>query len=580
MRIIVAENIGFCFGVRRALDLADSLARSGKKVYALGELIHNASAIAELAAKGIVTIEDVNEVPEDATVLIRSHGVPPAVIAQCRVRGIEIADATCPFVERIHEVVRTNYKEGRRIAIFGEAGHPECVGINGCCENTAIFLKDAKDVKLLDANDPYCIVAQTTASAQEYDKICSVAALCLHDARVTDTLCSATKARQKEAELISRDATIMFVIGDRCSSNTAKLAQVCQKDCYHVYSLAKVDELPLEIIHADDIIGIVSGASAPDAIIREVITRMSELDKTMAESPVENEEVKTEATAAVEEPVVMEPEEAPAAEEAKCVCECAATEDDSAADKAAADGTDEITAAKNENAETSFAEAFEKTLVRIKNGQVLTGSIVQINDGEVCVNIGYKSDGFIPRNEFSSDPDLKPEDIVKIGDKIDVEVLKVNDGEGNVLLSRKNVESKKIWDSLMLDDQITEKVFEGTGKEVVKGGLIAVIDGIRAFVPASQLSTKYVENIGDYVGKPISLKVIEVDKARKRIVASHKAVMLVEAEEARKHKWEELEIGSKVMGVVRRLTDFGAFVDIGGGIDGLVHVTDVAWGRV
>jgi 4-hydroxy-3-methylbut-2-enyl diphosphate reductase len=159
-------------------------------------------------------------------------------------------------------------------------------------------------------------------------------------------------------------------------------------------------------------------------------------------------------------------------------------------------------------------------------------------------------------------------------------VIKVNDGEGNVLLSRKNVESKKIWDSLMQDDQITDKVFEGMGKEVVKGGLIATIDGIRAFVPASQLSTKYVENIGDFVGKPIHLKVIEVDKARKRIVASHKAVMLAEAEEARRQKWAELEIGSRVTGVVRRLTDFGAFVDIGGGIDGLVHVTDVAWGRV
>jgi 4-hydroxy-3-methylbut-2-enyl diphosphate reductase len=578
LRVIVAWNIGFCFGVRRALDLADSLAQSGKKVYALGELIHNASAIAELAEKGVVTIGDVSEAPQGATVLIRSHGVPPAVLSECRARGLDVVDATCPFVERIHGIVRTDYEAGRRIAIFGEPGHPECVGINGCCENTAIFLKDAKDIERLDADVPYCIVAQTTASAQEYDRICSAAASHMHDVHAVDTLCTATRARQKEAEGISREASIMFVIGDRCSSNTAKLAQVCQKGCYHVYSLAKVDELPLEKIHADDIIGIVSGASAPDAIIQEVITRMSELDKTMAESPVENEEVKAEAAATVEEPVVTEPAEVPAAEETECACTCSASEEPSV-EEPKAEETDEQHAAKAEGAE-SFAEAFEKTLVRIRNGQVLTGSVVQINDGEVCVNIGYKSDGFIPRNEFSSDPDVKPDDVVKIGDKIDVEVIKVNDGEGNVLLSRKNVESKEIWDSLMQDDQITDKVFEGTGKEVVKGGLIAVIDGIRAFVPASQLSTKYVENIGDYVGKPISLKVIEVDKARKRIVASHKAVMLVEAEEARKHKWEELEVGSRVKGVVRRLTDFGAFVDIGGGIDGLVHVTDVAWGRV
>ncbi|HWS28492.1 MAG TPA: 30S ribosomal protein S1, partial [Clostridia bacterium] len=305
------------------------------------------------------------------------------------------------------------------------------------------------------------------------------------------------------------------------------------------------------------IIGVVAGASTPDRIIREVITRMSELEKTMAEeTEVENKLVETEAAEAVAQPVEAEP----AAETTEQQAEPAEK-------------------AEHDNAEASFAEAFEKTLVRIRNGQILKGSVVQIVDGEVCVNIGYKSDGFIPRNEFSSDPDVNPADTLKVGDEIEVEVIKVNDGEGNVLLSRKNVESKRVWDNLLQDDDIQNKVFTGIGKEVVKGGLIASIDGVRAFVPASQLSTKYVENIGDYVGKELKLKVIEVDKSRKRIVASHKAVLLAEAEEARKEKWGKLEVGAKVNGIVRRITDFGAFVDIGG-IDGLVHVTDVAWGRV
>ncbi len=580
MRIIVGENIGFCFGVRRALETAESLIASGQAVYALGALIHNEQVTGELAEKGLKTIAAPEEAPEGATVLIRSHGVPPEVAARCRERGLEVADATCPCVARTHGFVRAEHEKGRRIAIFGEPGHPECVGINGCCGNGAVFLESAEDVCRLDAGAPWCIVAQTTADAAEYGRICIAAAEHMQNALALDTLCSATKARQAEAEEMAGQCTVMLVIGDKCSSNTAKLARVCKKHCDIVYSLGKVDELPLEKIHSDDIIGIVSGASAPDAIIQEVITRMSELDKTMAESPVENEEVKTEAAATVEEPVVTEPSEAPAAEETECACACeCAADEEPAAEEPKAEATDELPAAKAESAE-SFAEAFEKTLVRIKNGQVLTGSVVQIVDGEVCVNIGYKSDGFIPRNEFSSDPDVKPEETVKIGDTIDVEVIKVNDGEGNVMLSRKNVESKKIWDSLMQDDQITDKIFEGTGKEVVKGGLIATIDGIRAFVPASQLSTKYVENIADYVGQPITLKVIEVDKARKRIVASHKAVMAAEAEEARRKKWAELEVGARVQGIVRRLTDFGAFVDIGGGIDGLVHVTDVAWGRV
>lgn len=285
---------------------------------------------------------------------------------------------------------------------------------------------------------------------------------------------------------------------------------------------------------------------------------MSELEKTMAESP-EIEKVEAEQAAAVEtsvptEAAVAEPVAEPSPVEAAPV-------------------------AAEEAAEPSFEEAFEKTLVRIRNGQIIKGTVLQIVNGEVGIDIGYKADGYIPRSEFSTNPDADPSDTIKVGDEIEVEVLKVNDGEGNVLLSRKNVESKKLWDDLMQDEDIQNKIFEGMGKEVVKGGMIATIEGIRAFIPASQISTKYVENISDYVGQTLKLKVIEVDKARKRIVASHKAVMLEEAELQRKELWGQLVVGSKVHGVVRRLTDFGAFVDIGG-IDGLVHVTDVAWGRV
>lgn len=237
-------------------------------------------------------------------------------------------------------------------------------------------------------------------------------------------------------------------------------------------------------------------------------------------------------------------------------------------------------ATKKEDEESSeFAEAFEKTMTRIRGGQVITGTVISIVDGEVFVNIGYKSDGLIPKNEFSSDPEAKPDDLLKEGDSIDVEVIKVNDGDGNVLLSRKNVEGKKLWDELMQDTELEEKTFDAVGKEVVKGGVIADINGIRAFVPASQVSTKYIENLSEYVGKPMKLKVLEVDKDRKRIVASQKQVLLAEAASEKKKKWELLVVGSKVHGIVRRITDFGAFVDIGG-IDGLVHVTDAAWGRV
>jgi 4-hydroxy-3-methylbut-2-enyl diphosphate reductase len=228
---------------------------------------------------------------------------------------------------------------------------------------------------------------------------------------------------------------------------------------------------------------------------------------------------------------------------------------------------------------SDFAAAFEKTMTRIRNGQVIEGTVISIVDGEVFVNIGYKSDGVIPVNELSSDSDVKAEDLFKEGDTIEVEVTKVNDGDGNVLLSRKNVEGKKLWDELLSQEDIEDKIFDAVGKEVVKGGIIADISGIRAFVPASHVSIKYIENLSEFIGKPMKLKVLEVDRQRKRIVASQKQVLIAEVAAEKRAKWESLVVGSKVQGIVRRIADFGAFVDIGG-IDGLVHVTDAAWGRV
>jgi len=231
-----------------------------------------------------------------------------------------------------------------------------------------------------------------------------------------------------------------------------------------------------------------------------------------------------------------------------------------------------------EDGSTSFMEDIEKTFVTIRNGNIVTGKVVSVNENEVCVNIGYKSDGIIPRREFSNDADVVLANEVKEGDEIEVEVVKVNDGEGNVLLSKKNVDAKRQWKQL-LDDFEEGKVFVGVGKQTVKGGLIANINGIRAFIPASHLDTKYVDDIDEYIGMEMKLKIVEVERHRRRCVASRKAVLIEEEAARKREKWEALQEGAVVNGVVRRLTDFGAFVDIGG-IDGLVHVTDLAWGRV
>ena len=216
-------------------------------------------------------------------------------------------------------------------------------------------------------------------------------------------------------------------------------------------------------------------------------------------------------------------------------------------------------------------EDVDKTLVQLRPGQIVTGQVVQISDDEVCVNVGYKADGLVKKSDLSSTD-------VKIGDEIEVEVVKVNDGEGNVLLSQKNIINRKAWEDICAKEEAGEFV-EGVGKEAVKGGLLADVMGIRTFIPASQLSLHYVEKIDEFVGQPMTLKIIEIDKAKKRIVASRKAVLIAEEAEKKKKIWDTLEVGSVVKGTVRRLADFGAFVDIGG-VDGLVHVTDLSWGRV
>ena len=230
-----------------------------------------------------------------------------------------------------------------------------------------------------------------------------------------------------------------------------------------------------------------------------------------------------------------------------------------------------VTPEENPEIEAMSDEVIDQTLVQIRPGQIVTGKVVQITDDEVCVNIGYKADGIVKKTDLSSTD-------VKIDDEIEVEVVKVNDGEGNVLLSQKNIINRKAWEEIVAKQEAGEFV-EGVGKEAVKGGLLADVNGIRTFIPSSQLDLRYVEKIDKFVGQPMTLKIIEIDQAKKRIVASRKEVLKIQEAEKKEKIWAQLEKGAIVKGVVRRLADFGAFVDIGG-VDGLVHVTDLSWGRV
>lgn len=558
MKVLVAKHSGFCFGVSRAVEMAERLGAQSDRVRTFGNIIHNERVVEELKEKGVLPVEDLDGLSKGDTLIIRAHGAPPRIFEACQARGIETVDATCPFVKRIHRLVERAAKEGRRVFILGKPTHPEVIGIKERAGEHVTVLSSLEEAERVEETDEAVFVSQTTARVSLYEAVLSVLQRKIPGLEAHCTICDTTVARQEEALLLAKKCDRVLILGSKTSANTCALWELCTRHCKSAEIIGIFDKNTLEKFKQDDIIGIVAGASTPIATIREVKQVMSELEKTTVET------IEAEAPAEV----VAETTEPAVAEEA--VAETVAVADAEAPVKEA----EEV-----EFAPDNFEQAFEKTVKRIRPGQLITGTVLQIVDGEVFVNVGYKSDGVIPKAEFSTDADVRAEDVVKEGDSIDVEVLKVNDGEGNVLLSRKNVEGKKLWDEMLADD-VEGKIFEAVGKEVVKGGLIAEINGgIRAFIPASHVSTKFVENLGEYVGKNVKVKVLEVDKQRKRIVASIKQVMQDEAVAVKKAKWDALVVGEKVHGVVRRITDFGAFVDIGG-VDGLVHVTDCAWGRV
>jgi len=605
MRVLVAKNSGFCFGVRRAVEMAEDCARERGNVYTCGYIIHNAGVVSELEKKGVHPSDDPSALGEGDTLIIRAHGAPPSVYETAEKNDVQLVDATCPFVKRIHAIVKKAAADGRRVFIAGKPQHPEVVGICGWAGENAVVLESPEDVQRVGYTHLAALVAQTTLPEETFAAIHAALNRRCGDLQVFGTICDTTRARQSEAVQIAKRSDRMYVLGSKMSANTQKLFELCKKHCDFTENIESIDKLFLDKSASDDIIGIVAGASTPDRMIREVLQVMSEQEKTTietieAEAPAEDvvvaqEPQMTEETpvaetteettdtasseAAPEEPAEAKVEEAKVEEVAEpAQAESAEAEEAEAKQEPAAEEAESEKAPEHEES-SEFAKAFEKTMTRIHNGQVINGTVISIVDGEVFVNIGYKSDGVIPTGEFSSDPDEKPDELFKEGDEIEVEVMRVNDGEGNVLLSRKNAQSKKLWDEMMNQEDIEEKVFDAVGKEVVKGGIIADISGIRAFVPASHVSIKYIENLGEFVGKPMRLKVLEVDRQRKRIVASQKQVLLAEAAAERRKKWESLVVGEKINGIVRRIADFGAFVDIGG-IDGLVHVTDAAWGRV
>ena len=516
--IRVAESAGFCFGVKRAIEMAYEAIGVEPKLYSYGQLIHNKTVTDDLASKGLEIVESLDGLTE-GTLLIRSHGVGKALYDEAEAKGLKILDGTCPFVKKIHNIVHDKLAEGLGIIIVGDGTHPEVIGINGWCENAAVILEDeeAAKTKEIPEKEKYAVVVQTTFRQAKFDKILEILQDRGVNMEVHNTICSATEKRQTEAEELSKTVDKMIVIGGKNSSNTQKLVEICAKNCGNTVHIETICDLVLNNFGKDDKIGITAGASTPPAIIKEVVVTMSEA----LENAVQNLEGSEEAT---------------------------------------------------------FEQMLEESLVTLHTGDVVKGTVIQVVNEEVSVNLGFKSDGIIARGEFSSDPTVIPSKTVQPGDEIEVFVVRVNDGDGNVMLSRKRIEAQKGIEEI--EAAYNDKaVVTGTVTNVVKGGLIAVVNGVNVFIPSSQVSNRFIEDLSVFNGQELEFNIIEVDRVKRRFIGGRKALVEQEIAAKRAALFETIQAGSRVNGTVSRLTDFGAFVDLGG-VDGLIHISEMSWGRI
>lgn len=565
MKITIARHAGFCFGVKRALEMVETgLTGLHKKSYSLGPLIHNPQTVARLESKGLRPIEDIDQI-DSGNLVIRSHGVTPETLDRARNKGLWVIDATCPFVQKAQQLAKNLDNDGYQVVVVGDESHPEVVALVGWAGGKAIVIETRQEASDLPFFPKIGVVAQTTQTEANFLEVVEVLKNKTEDLVVHNTICHATRDRQKAAVELACHVDIMFVVGGRNSSNTRKLAKVCKDTGTPTFHIEGVDELDPRWFKNINRVGVTAGASTPDWIIEEVVQRMTEFNEDL--TPEENMEEKIEEGSAPE-----------AAEDEFEIQEVNVAAEDASQESIPEAQTETVTEPEPRDDSSQEVEAhLAENLKNIRRGDIISGTVVQINENEVLVDVGGKSEGIIPMNELSLVDANGVKESLQVGDTIEVQVIRVENEEGNPVLSKKRADRRKAWEDL---EQSFENGTELQGKviEVVKGGLLVDV-GVRGFVPASLVERGYVADLSQYVEKELRLRVIELDRNKNKIVLSQKAILDEEYDNKKQETWETLEEGQTRKGVVRRITDFGAFVDLGG-VDGLLHVSEIAWGRV
>lgn len=517
-KITLAKTAGFCFGVDRAVNMVYGLSEK-QRVCTLGPIIHNSEMVRELEQKGVIIANTPKEVPSGYTVVIRSHGVPQSVYDEIHSLNLNYSDATCPFVSKIHKTVAKAGRENSVVLIIGDKNHPEVKGIEGhCCGEFFAVKNHIEAEKLIETTprlktNPLTVVAQTTFDVSEWKKSLKVIKKLCTNAVIFDTICNATAERQEEARILAEKSDLMIVIGDKTSSNTCKLYDICSRVCKNTYLVETYKELKDIDLSSACNIGVTAGASAPARIIKEVLD-------TMAENQVNS----------------------------------------------------------SEEQEQDFASMLEEHMQSFNTDGRVKGVVERITPNEIFVDVGRKQAGVVKLSELTDDPNAKIEDLVKVGDTLDLLIMRTNDQEGTIMLSKKRVDAQKGWD-VIKEALESKEVLTGVVTEINNGGVIAVTNGVKVFIPASQATASRNESTEGLLKKEVSFRIIDVNDRRRRAVGSIRSVLNEEKNKAREEFWKNCEVGKTYTGTVKSLTSYGAFVDIGG-VDGMIHISELSWNRI
>ncbi len=517
--ITVAQSAGFCFGVKRAVDIVYQAIQEGKRVYTLGPIIHNAQVVEELVQKGVQILANPEDAEPGDTVIIRSHGVEREVYEKLQSTGAEVIDTTCPYVAKIHRIVSKEYEEDTAILIAGDPDHPEVKGILGHCRYPAQVFRNKDEMLQMLSNSKFSVkkhlvfVAQTTFNMIEWEKSVNSAKKEYTNLLIFDTICNATSERQREAAKLAEKSGMMVVVGDRHSSNTAKLREICSQYCPTVLVEA-ASELNRAILPKGfpfgKPIGVTAGASTPARIIKEVQETMSELTMN--------------------------------------------------------------------NQEENFEELLNQSTITTYNGAIVKGTVLGVSPTELQVDIGTKYAGYVPLQELTDDPTVKVEDAYKPGDVLDLLVVRINDVDGTTMLSKKRLDAAAGIRKVM-EAKDTGETLKGIVVEVVNKGILALTNGVRVFIPASHVALTRVEDLSVMLKQTVEFKIIETNPERKRAVGSIKAVLREQRKAQEEQFWNDIEVGKRYTGVVKSIVSYGAFVDLGG-VDGMVHISELSWNRI